>query len=213
MLDLIQAISHQIVQQLVVHGCLLEGELGLADLGHDAVDELNDLHVGLVGHTDALVDDVLGSLIGFGLDHDHLLKGGSDAHEAVAGISLLGRGVDDILTIQVCHIGGGNGTIPRHIRRSNGNGSAQRSHDLHGILVVVGKDGAGHDRIVAQLLVKEGTHRTVDDPAVQDAPLRGLALPAVEGAGDAAHGVHSPQTRWSEGSSRCRPWGWGCRCR
>ena len=41
------------------------------------------------------------------------------------------------------------------------------------------------------ILVEEGAHGTVDDTAVQDAPLGGLALTTVEGAGDAAHGIHS----------------------
>ena len=190
-LDLIQAVGHQIVQQLVVDGGLLEGELGLANLGHDGVDELDDLHVGLVGDPDALVDDVLGGFLGLGLDHDNLLEGGGDAHEAVGGVPLVGGGVDDILAVQMGDVGGGHGTVPRDVGAGNGDGSAQRRHDLHGVIVVVGKNGAGHDGVVAQLLVKEGTHGTVDDAAVQDAPLGGLALPAVEGAGNAAHGIHT----------------------
>ena len=190
-LDLIQAVGHQIVQQLVVDGGLLEGELGLADLGHDGVDELDDLHVGLVGDPDALVDDVLGGFLGLGLDHDHLLEGGGDAHETVGGVPLVGGGVDDILAVQMGDVGGGHGAVPGNVGAGNGDGSAQGRHDLHGVIVVVGKNGAGHDGVVAQLLVKEGTHGTVDDAAVQDAPLGGLALPAVKGAGDAAHGIHT----------------------
>ena len=190
-LDLTQAVSHQIVQQLVVDGGLLEGELGLADLGDDGVDELDDLHVGLVGDPDALVDDVLGGFLGLGLDHDHLLKCGRDAHEAVGSVPLVGGGVDDILAVQMGDVGGGHGTVPGNVGAGNGDRSAQRRHDLHGVIVVVGKNGAGHDGVVAQLLVKEGTHGTVDDAAVQDAPLGGLALPAVEGAGNAAHGIHT----------------------
>ena len=189
-LDLVQAVVHQVVQQLVVHGGLLEGELGLADLGHNAVDELHDLHVGLVGNADGLQHNGLGSLVGLGLDHDHLLEGGGDAHEAVGSVPLLGGGVHDILAVQVADVGGGHRSVPGHIGRGDGNGSAQGSHDLNGVVVVVGQNSAGDHGVVAELLVEEGTHGPVDDPAVQDAPLRGLALPAVEGAGDPAHGVH-----------------------
>ena len=189
-LDLVQAVGHQVVQQVVVHGGLLEGELGLADLGHNAVDELHDLHVGLVRDTDGFQHHTFGSLVGLGLDHNHLLEGGGDAHEAVGGGPLVGGGVDDILAVQVAHVGGGHGSVPGHIGGSNRDGSTQRGHDLHGIVVVIGQHGAGHDHVVAEFLVKEGPHGPVDDPAVQDAPLGGLALPAVEGAGDTAHGVH-----------------------
>ena len=174
----------------MVDGSLLEGELGLADFGHDGVDELDDLHVGLVSHTDGLVDDGLGSFLGLGLDHDHLLEGGGDAHEAVAGLPLVGGGVDDILAVQVGNVGGSHRAVPGHIRASDGDGSTQGGYDLHRVVVVVGKNGAGHDSVVAQLLVEEGTHGTVDDPAVQNAPLGGLALPTVEGTGNPAHGVH-----------------------
>ena len=45
-LDLGQAVGDQIVQQVMVDSSLLEGELGLANLGNDGVDELDDLHVG-----------------------------------------------------------------------------------------------------------------------------------------------------------------------
>ena len=189
-LDLIQAVGHQVVQQLVVDSSLLEGELGLANLGHDAVDELDDLHVGLVGNADGLVDHAFGSFVGFGLDHDHLLEGGGDAHEAVAGVPLVSGGVDDILAVQMGNVGGGNRSVPGHIGSGDGNGSAQGSNDFHRVIVVVGQHGAGHNGVVAQFLVEQRTHGPVDDPAVEDAPLRGLALPAVEGAGNPAHGVH-----------------------
>ena len=174
----------------MVHGGLLEGELGLADLGHNAVDELHDLHVGLVGNADGFQHNGLGSLVGLGLDHDHLLEGGGDAHEAVGSVPLLGGGVHDILAVQVAHVGGGHGPVPGHVGGGDGDGSAQGSHNLHGVIIVVGQHGAGDHGVVAQLLVKQGAHGAVDDAAVQDAPLAGLALPAVEGAGDAAHGVH-----------------------
>ena len=174
----------------MVHGGLLEGELGLANLGHDAVDELHDLHVGFVGNADGLVNHTLGGLVGLGLDHDHLLEGGGDAHEAVAGLPLVSGGVDDILAVQMCHIGGGHGAVPGHVGGGDGDGSAQGSHNFHRVVVIVGQDRAGHHGVVAQFLVKQGTHGPVDDPAVQNAPLGGLALPAVEGAGNPAHGVH-----------------------
>ena len=189
-LDLIQAVVHQVVQQLMIHGGLLEGELGLADLGYDAVDELHDLHIGLMSNADGLQDHGLGGLVGLGLDHDHLLEGGGDAHEAGRSLPLVGGGVDDILAVQVAHVGGGHRPVPGHVGGGDGDGSAQGRHDLHGVVVVVGQHGAGDHGVVAQLLVKQGTHGPVDDPAVQDTPFAGLALPAVEGAGDAAHGVH-----------------------
>ena len=104
-------------------------------------------------------------------------------------LNLLG-GVHNVFPVQVAYVGGGNGAVPGNIGRSDGDGSTQGSHDFHGIVIVVGQDGAGDHGVVAQLFVEQGTHGPVNDPAVEDAPLGGLAFPAVEGAGDPAYGVH-----------------------
>ena len=49
----------------------------------------------------------------------------------------------------------------------------------------------GHDGdVVAEVIGEEGADGAVDDAAGQDALFAGTALPAVEGAGDAAHSIH-----------------------
>ena len=189
--DLVHAIGAQIVEQVVVDGCLFKRELRLADGFDDRVDELHDLHVRLMGDADALEHDALRGFLGLGLDHDDLLERRGDAHEAFRGAALLSRGVDDVLTADIGDVRCGDRAVPGDVGAGHRDGSAQRGDDLNGVLVVVGKDGAGHDDIVAQLIVKERAHRTVDDAAVEDAALGGLALAAVEAAGDAADGVHS----------------------
>ena len=50
-------------------------------------------------------------------------------------------------------------------------------------------DGTHDGHVVAEIGGEQGTDGPVDDAAGQDALLTGTALPAVEGAGDAAHGV------------------------
>ena len=189
--DLVHAIGAQIVEQVVVDGCLFKRELRLANGLDDGVDELHDLHVRLMGDADALEHDALRGFLGLGLDHDDLLERRGDAHEALGGAALLGRGVDDVLAADIGDVRRGDRAVPGDVGAGHGDGSAQRGDDLNGVLVVVGKDGAGHDDIVAQLIVEERAHRTVDDAAVEDAALGGLALAAVEAAGDAADGVHS----------------------
>ena len=115
----------------------------------------------------------------------------ADLSRATIGEVLLVAQFHHILAAYIGNIGSGNRSVPGHIGASDGDGSAQRSNHFHGVLVVVGKNGAGNNGIVPQLLVKEGSHGAVDDTAVQDTPVGGLALAAVERAGDAAYGVHS----------------------
>ena len=188
-LDLVQAVFHQIVQHVIVDSGLFKGELGLADGGDDLVDEGHDLLVGLMGDADALQQDVLGDLVGLGLDHDHLFRGGSDGDEHLAGVALLVGGVDDILPVQVAHVGGSHGPVPGDIGVGHGDERAQGSDHFHGVVIVVGQHGAGDDHVVAQIVVKEGTHGPVDQTGGQDAPLGGAAFPAQIGSGDAAHRV------------------------
>ena len=144
-----------------------------------------------MGDPDALVDDVLGRFLGLGLDHDDLLEGGGNAHEAVSGVALIGGGVDDVFAADISDVRGGDGAVPGDIGAGDGDGRAQRGDDLDGVVIVVGQHGAGHDHVVAQLVVEQRAHRAVDDAAVEDAALGGLALAAVEAAGNAADGVHS----------------------
>ena len=174
----------------MVDGGLFKGELRLADGCHNGVDELDDLHVGLVRDADAFENDILRRFLGLGLDHDDLLEGGGDADKAVGGIALVCRGVDNIFTAHIGDVGGGDGAVPGDVGAGDGNGRAERGDDLHGIVIVVGQHGAGDDDVVAQLVIKQRAHRTVDDAAVEDAALGGLALAAVEAAGDPADGVH-----------------------
>ena len=61
---------------------------------------------------------------------------------------------------------------------------------LGGAVPVHAHDG-GHDgHVVAEIAGEQGTDGPVDDPAGEDALLAGAALPAHEGAGDTAYGIH-----------------------
>ena len=189
-LDLVHAVVHEIVEHLVVDGGLLKGELRLADRVDDVVDEFNDLDVRLMGELDALHEDVFLDLLGLGLDHDDLLVGRRDGHEALAGVALVLRRVDDILAVEVADVGRGRRAVPGNVGIGHDEGRADGGDDLDGVIVVLREDGVGQDDVVAELLVEEGAHRTVDQAGDEDAALRRTALAAVEAARDAAHGVH-----------------------
>ena len=144
-----------------------------------------------MGELDALHEDVFLDLVGLGLDHDDLFVGRGDGHEALAGIALVLRGVHDILAVEVADIGGRGRAVPGNVGVGDDERRADGGNDLHGVVIVLREDGVGQNDIVAELLVKERTHRAVDQTGDEDAAVRGLALAAVEGAGDAADGVHA----------------------
>ena len=77
-LGLVHGGLDDLVEQLFVEVGVLIGELGLADLLDHLIDEGDDGLVGLVGGLDALEHDLVGDLLGAGLDHDDLLAGGGD---------------------------------------------------------------------------------------------------------------------------------------
>ena len=189
--DLVQTVLAQIVEHFVVDGGLLKRELRLADGVDDGVDELNDVHVGLVGQLDALHEDVFLDLVGLGLDHDDLLVGRGDGHEALAGVALVLRRVHDIFAVEIADIGGRGRAVPGNVGVGDDEGRADGGDDLDRIVIVLRENGVSQDDVVAQLFVEQRAHRTVNEAGDQHAAVRGLALAAVEGAGDAADGVHA----------------------
>ena len=189
--DLVQTVLAQIVEHIVVDGGLFKRELRLADGVNDGVDELHDLHVRLMGQLDALHEDVFLDLVGLRLDHDDLLVSRRDGHEALAGVALILRGVDDILAVQIADIGGRGRAVPGNVGIGDDERRADGGDDLNGVIVVLREDGVGQNDVVAQLFVEQGAHRAVDQTGDQHAAVRGLALAAVERAGDTADSVHT----------------------
>ena len=175
----------------MVDSGLLERELRLADGVDDGVDELNDVHVGLVGQLDALHEDVFLDLVGLGLDHDDLFVGRGDGHEALAGVALVLRGVDDILAVQIADVGRRGRAVPGNVGVRDDERRANGGDDLDGVVIVLREDGVGQNDVVAELLVEQRAHRAVDQTGDQNTAVRGFALAAIKGAGDAADGIHA----------------------
>ena len=174
----------------MVNGSLFEGELGLADGVDDGVDELDNLDVGLMGKLDALHEDVFFDFVCLGFDHDDLLMGRRDGHEALAGVALVLRGVDDILAVEIADIGGRGRSVPGNVRVGNDERRADGRDDFHGVIVVLGKNGVRQNNVVAKLFIEQRAHRAVDQTRDENAAVGGLALAAVKRARDSANGVH-----------------------
>ena len=88
-LGLVHEVLDDLVEQLLVEACVRVVELGLADLGDHAVDELDLLLVLVVGKLDGLVHGVVVDLVRAGLDHNDLLAGGNDGDVKVGDLALL----------------------------------------------------------------------------------------------------------------------------
>ncbi len=188
-LGLVHGGLHDLVEELLVEVGMVVGHLLLADLGHDAVDEV---HLGLdllVGLHDGLVHHVVGDLVGPGLDHDHLGAGGGHGQVQLGGVLLLLVGVHDDLAVHIAHLQAADGAAPGNVGHGQTGGHAHHGGGLRGAVPVHAHDGAGDHHVVAEVAGEEGTDGAVDDPAGQHGGQGGLALPAHEGAGDAADGI------------------------
>ena len=188
--DLVQTVLAQVVKHFMVDGGLLKRELRLADGIDDVVDELHDLDVGLVRELDAVHQDVLFDLLCLGLDHHDLFMRGRDGDEALAGVALLLRGVDDILAVEIANVRGRRRAVPGNIGIGDDERRADGRDDLHGVIIVLREDGVGEHDVVAQLFVEQRAHRAVNEAGDEDAALGRATLAAVEAAGDTADGVH-----------------------
>ena len=179
----------KLFKKLIVERGVLVGELGLADLGDHAVDKIEHRLHHLVRLHDALVHDIVGDLVGLGLDHNDLLVRGGDGRCHAVGFLLGGGGVEEELLTVPAEDDTGDGAVERDIGNGNGGGSADHRGDLGGAVTVNGEHFAGDDNVVAQVGREERAHRAVDETAREHGVERGTALAAVEAAGNAADGV------------------------
>ena len=188
-LGLVHEVGHDLVEQLLVELGVVVLHLGLADLGDDLVDEGHLLLDLLVGLHDAGVHDLVGDLVGAGLDHHDLLGGGGHGHIHAAGLALLLVGVEDDLAVAVAHLQAADGAGKGDLRVAHTGGGADHGGHLGGAVVVHAHHGALDAHVVAEVIGEQGAHGPVDQAAGQHGGQRGAALTAHEAAGDAAHGI------------------------
>ena len=188
-LGLVHGGGDNFLKQLLVEVGVGIVELLLADFGNHPVDKLHLLLVFLVGHLDGPEHGVVVHLVGSSFNHDHLFPGGHHGHVQVGNLPLLAGGVENELAVHQAHLHRAHGAVPGDVGNGQGGGSADEAADLRGAVVVHAHD-RGHDgNVIAEVVGEQGADGPVNDPAGEDALFPGAALPAVEAAGDAAHGV------------------------
>ena len=180
---------HNLVEQLLVEVGVVVGHLVPADLGHDLVDEGHLLLDVLVGGHDGVVHDVVGQLLGAGLNHDHLLVGGGHSQIELGGVLLLVGGVEDNLAVHIAHLQAADGAGPGDAGIGQAGGHADHGGHLGRAVPVHAHNGGGDHHVVAEVVGEQGADGAVDHAAGQHGGQGGLALAAHEGAGDPAHGV------------------------
>ena len=180
---------HDVIKKFLVELGVIVLHLGLADLTDDLVDEVDLLADLLVGLDDAGVHDLVGDLVGPGLDHDHLLPGGGHGHVHAAGPALLLGGIEDDLAVAEAHLQAADGAGEGDLTIAHAGGGADHGGHLGGAVVVHAHNGALDAHVVAEVVGEQGAHGPVNEAAGQHGGQGGPALAAHEGAGDAAHGV------------------------
>ena len=181
--------STSFAEQLLVKGGMLVLELGLADLLDHLVDEVENGLEMLVSLNDTLVHDVIGDLVGLGLDHDYLLVGGGDGGGHAVGLALFLGGVEEILLAVPAEDDAGDGAVERYVGDGDRGGRADHRGDLGRAVAVNAQHLTGDDDVVSQVTREERTHGAVDEAGGQHCGQAGLTLAAHEAAGNAADGV------------------------
>ena len=188
-----QAAAHNLADAAVhLGGGLLVGldlELGLAYLGHQFLDEADDLGVGFLGTTNGLQDNFLRHLVGAGLDHQDGVAGAADNHAQGAVVAFLVSGVDGVLPVPVGDTAGGHGPVEGNLRDGQRGRSAHHCHDFRRVFLVGGQHRQRNLDVVVQALGEQWADAAVGETGGEDAFLSGPALPPEEAAGDAAGGV------------------------
>ena len=145
-------------------------------LGNDLVDEGDDLFIYLVSLKDGFDHRILGNLVGSGFDHDDLFPGGSHGQGQIGNLLLRRSGVDDELTVDEAHLGGGAGTVKGNIGNAGGNGRAQHCGQLRAALRIHRHNDVVKGHVVSVILGEQRTHGAVDDTGSKDCVLRRLSF-------------------------------------
>ena len=189
-LGLVHEVGNDLVEELLIEVRVGIVELGLADLGDHAVDELDLLLIFVVRQLDGTVHRVVIDLVRAGLDHNDLLAGRDDRDVEIADLALLRVGVEHELAVHKADLERADRAVPGDIGDGERGGGADQSRDLGRAVMVDAHDRRHDGDVVAEVGGEERADGAVDDAAGQDALLAGAALAAVEAAGDAADGVH-----------------------
>ena len=188
-LEVVQIFGADLGKQVVVQIHAHKVNLRLADLGHNAVDEGNDLLDLAVGHLDGLQHGGLIHLVGTRLDHHDLVHGGGHRQLQVAVLALLQRGVHHQLAIHQAHKHAADGALPGNLTDGQGNGGADHAGNLRAAVLIHAHHGHGHAYIIAHFLGEQRANGAVHHTAGENGLLAGAALTAHKAAGNAAHRV------------------------
>ena len=166
-------------------------ELGLAYLVNDCVDEAEKFLYLLMREHDCVVHDLIVYLVCACLDHNDLFHGGGNRELEVGHLLLLGRGVDDILTVDKTDVETADRSVPRDIGDSEGGRCAYHSRNLGSAIGINAHDRECERDVVAEVLREERSYGTVDNAAGENCLFAGLSFSLEVSAGNLTCGVHS----------------------
>ena len=135
-LGLVHEVVDDLVEELLIEVRVGVVELGLADLGDHAVDELDLLLVLVVRQLDGTVHRVVVDLVRAGLDHNDLLAGGDDRDVKVGDLALLGLGLRTSSPLTRPTFSAPTGPFQGMSEMASGGGGADERGDLGRAVVV-----------------------------------------------------------------------------
>ena len=132
---------------------------------------------------------LFGQARGFGLDHEHRLRGAGDDQVQLRLGEFLARRVQQVLAVLVTDARGADGARERHAgQRQRGRGADQRRNV--GVDVRIQRDHRGHDlHFIEEAVREQRTDRAIDEARGQRFLFGRPAFALEEAAGDATRGV------------------------
>ena len=149
-------------------------------------DALNDALEAFVAELHGAQHDLFRQLLRLGLDHQHALGRAGDDEVELAELTLRGRGVQHVATIDPGHARAGNRAHERNARDGQRGRTADQRHDVGVVLQVVAQHGGDDLHLIAEAGREQRTQRAVDQARDQRFALARPALALEEAAGDLA---------------------------
>ena len=178
------------VEQFLRNRAAFIAVLRFSDFTADLIDKRNNRLIYIVTLVDRFDHLGLGNLICPRLDHDHLLRRGSNRELKIAFIPLLLRRIDDELSIDHTHLRHRTRSVERNIGNCSRKCRSDHGNDLRTTRRIYRHYHIIQRHIIAIVLRKQRTHRPVDHAGGQDGILGCLSLSLIKSSRDLADGIH-----------------------
>ncbi len=157
---------------------------------NDLINKANHLLIDLMCSKNSLNHLIFRNFIGTSLDHNNFLSGGCNRQCQIGYLTLCRSWIEYKLTVNQANLCGSSRTIKRNIRNSGSDGGTKHSSQFRAAIRIHTHNHIVQCNIIAVILRKQWTHRTVNNTCRQNRIFRSLTFSFIKSSRDLSNRIH-----------------------